>query len=548
MLTTVAEKIVEQLSELGVRFIYGIPGWSNLPIIDALRKEKKIKFILTRQEQTAAFMASAHAKLTGDIGVCLSIVGSGATNLITGLMDAATDKAPVLALAGQVSLDFLGKESFQEINQIELFNSFTVFNELMVKPNQSINLLILAVKKAYANHGVSLLSLPSDILAEKVEVSILKKENIIFKNTVVPTDEGIKKFVNRINESKRPIILGGWGIRNCGEALLSFANKISAPIATTSRAKGIINENDPLSIGVLGSLGCRHTVNAMKKADLLIIIGSGFRQNKLIPNIPIIQIDLNEAKLGKEFPIERGLTGNAKPILEKINSIVKMKKPDNTFFHNVNKLKRQYLKEIDEDSKKIIEPIFPGFVIQAIKRNAKRNAIICIDCGDHTYWFYKKFICEGEKTLHSANLSSMGFAFPAALASQLDFPKKQVICITGDGGFGMVMADFTTAVLYKLPIKVILFNDNKFKNIKKSQIMQGYKEFSTDLVNPNFSDYAKSCGGEGFRVEKPEELDKTLRQAFNLDKPVIVEIIVDREKLAPWRSRFWNYIPFRKIL
>jgi len=493
-------------------------------------------------------MASAHAKLTGDIGVCLSIVGPGATNLITGLMDAAADKAPVLAITGQVSSDFLGKESFQEINQIELFNSFTVFNELVVKPNQCINLLVLAVKKAYANQGVSLLSLPSDIMAKKVELSILKKENIIFNNTVVPTDEEIKKFVNRINESKRPIILGGWGIRNCGEALLSFANKISAPIATTSRAKGIINENDPLSIGVLGSLGCKYTVNAMKKADLLIIIGSGFRQNKLIPNIPIIQIDVDETKLGKEFPIEMGLISNAKPILEKINLIVKTKKPDDSFFHHVNKLKKQHLKEIDEDSKNVIEPIFPGFVIQAIKRNAKRNAIICIDCGDHTYWFYKKFICEGEKTLHSANLSSMGFALPAALASQLDFPKKQVICITGDGGFSMVMADFTTAVLYKLPIKVILFNDNKLKNIKKSQIIQGYKEFSTDLVNPNFSDFAKSCGGEGFRVEKPEELDKTLKQAFNLDKPVIVEIIVDREKLAPWRSRFWNYIPFRKIL
>jgi len=534
MPNTVAEKIIEQLSELGVRFIYGIPGWSNLPIVEALRKEKKIKFILTRHEQTAAFMASAHAKLTGDIGVCLSIGGSGATNLITGLMDAATDQVPVLALTGKVDLNFLGKVPFQEINQIELFDSFTVFNKLVVKADQSINLLDLAVKKAYACQGVSLLSLPSDIMRKKVKVSILKKENIIFKNTLVSTDEEIKKFINCINESKRPIILGGWGIRDCGEAVLSFANKISAPIATTSRVKGVINENNSLSIGVLGSLGCKYTANIMKKADLLIIIGSGFRQNKFIPNIPIIQIDVDEAKLGKEFPIETGLLGDVKPIIEKINLLVKTKKPDVAFFHHVNKLKMQHQKEIDDDSRNVLKPIFPGFVIQAIKRNAKGNAIICVDCGDHTYWFYKKFICEDGKILQSANLSSMGFAFPAALAAQLDFPKEQVICIAGDGGFGMVMADFTTAVLYDLPIKVILFNDNKFKNVKKTQIWRRYKEFGTDLVNPNFSDFAKSCGGKGFRVDKPEELDKTMKQAFNLDKPVIVEIIVDREKLAPW--------------
>lgn len=530
----VAEKIIEQLSELGVKFIYGIPGWSNLPIIEALRKQQKINFILTRHEQTAAFMASAHAKLTGDIGVCLSIGGSGATNLITGLLDAATDQVPVLALTGQVDSNFLVTVPFQEINQIGLYDSFTVFNESVVKSDQIINSLVLAVKKAYSRQGVSLLSLPLNIMTKKFKGSILKKENILFENTLVPSNEEMKKFITCINESKRPVILGGWGIRNCGEALLSFANNISAPIATTSRVKGVISEKNSLSIGVLGSLGCKCTCDILKKADLLIIAGSGFRRNKWIPNIPIIQIDDDEAKLGKEFPIEAGLLGDVKPIIKKVSLLVETKKPDVAFFHHLNKLKRRHQKEIENDSRNIVKPIFPGFIIQSIKRNANRDAIICVDCGDHTYWFYKKYICEDGKIVHSANLSSMGFALPAALSAQLDFPEKQVICIAGDGGFGMAMADFTTAVLYNLPIKVILFNDNKFKNVKKTQIWGRYKEFGTELVNPSFSDFAKSCGGEGFRVDNPEELDKTMRQAFNLDKPVIIEIIVDREKLAPW--------------
>ncbi len=172
-------------------------------------------------------------------------------------------------------------------------------------------------------------------------------------------------------------------------------------------------------------------------------------------------------------------------------------------------------------------------MIQAIKRHAEKNAIICVDVGDHTYWFYKKYTCDGEKTLMSANMASMAFALPASLAAQIDFPNRQVICVTGDGGFGMLMADFTTAVYNRLPIKVVLFNDSKLKNIKKEQMMYGYKEFGTDFVNPNFADFAKSCGGEGYRVEKPEELDKALEKAFKSDNPAIVDVVVDPDKMAP---------------
>ena len=178
-------------------------------------------------------------------------------------------------------------------------------------------------------------------------------------------------------------------------------------------------------------------------------------------------------------------------------------------------------------------PIHPGFVIQAIKRHAAKNAVICVDVGDHTYWFYKKYICDGEKTLMSSNMASMAFALPASLAAQLHFPNRQVICVTGDGGFAMLMADFTTAVYNRLPIKVVLFNDSRLKNIKKEQVMYGYKEFGIEFTNPDFAEFAKCCGGEGHRVEKPGELDPALVQAFKSDKPAIVDVVVDREKMAP---------------
>ncbi len=530
---TVAEKIVEQLAAIGVKYIYGIPGDSILPLIEALNKQNKIKFVLTRHEETAAFMASAHAKLTDEIGVCLSIAGPGATNLITGLMDAATDGAPVLALTGQVPQVFLGSESLQEIDQIELFGPFTVFNETIAKPAQVISLTVLAVKNAYLKRGVALLSLPTDVLAEELEDEIWKPEEHLFKQIVAPLDEDVEKAVKLIDESSRPIILGGWGIRNCGKEVIEFAEKISASIATTSRAKGVIPETNGLAVGVLGSIGTRFAAKAMTKADLIIVIGSGFRQRNLVPNLPIVQVDIDGVKLGKSFPIKVGLTGDAKAVLKKLIAKVSAKKPNEKYFDEIKKIKEEHLREIREDSENMSVPIYPGLVIQAIKRHAEKNAIVTVDVGDHTYWFYKKYTCDGEKTLISANMASMAFAFPASLAAQIGFPNRQVICVTGDGGFSMLMADFTTAVYNRLPVKVVVFNDNKLKNIKKEQMMYGYREFGTEFVNPNFAEFAKSCGGEGYRVEKPEELDTALELAFKSDKPVIVDVVVDPEKMSP---------------
>lgn len=354
---TVAEKIVEQLSAIGVKYIYGIPGDSILPLIEALSNQNKIKFVLTRHEETAAFMASAHAKLTDEIGVCLSIAGPGATNLITGLMDAATDGAPVLALTGQVPQVFLGSESLQEIDQIELFEPFTVFNETIAKPAQAISLTVLAVKNAYFKRGVALLSLPTDVLAEELEDEIWKPEEHLFKQTVAPADEDVAKAVKFIDESRRPIILGGWGIRNCGKEVVELAEKISAPIATTSRAKGVIPETHGLAVGVLGSIGTRFAAKAMTKADLIIVIGSGFRQRNLVPNLPIVQIDIDGVKLGKSFPIKVGLTGDAKAVLKKLIEKVSAKKLDEKYFDEIKKIKVKHFGEIKEDSENMSVPI-----------------------------------------------------------------------------------------------------------------------------------------------------------------------------------------------
>jgi pyruvate oxidase len=531
--TNVADKIVEQLEAYGVKNIYGIPGDSNLPLIESIRKSKKIKFILTRHEETAAFMASAHGKITGSLGVCISIAGPGSTNLITGLMDASNDRSPVLALTGQIPEIYLGSEAFQEIDQIELFQPFTVFSESIARTNQVLKLVSTAIKKAYQKPGVSVLSTPTDVLVEKLDEKIYQPDKRLFLSSAEANDQDIKKAATLIDSSKKIIIFAGWGSRNAAKEILELSKKIKAPIATTSRAKGVFIESDKYCVGVVGSIGARHAAKAMQHSDLIIIVGSGFRQANLIPPIKkFIQIDIDSSRIGKTFNVDVGLIGDAKLSIEKLTKVVKEKTENKAFLDKIIENKTQHLAEIEEDSKDFSKPIKPGFVVQALNKNISKDAIICIDVGDHTYWFYKKFICRGQRTFLSANIASMGFGFPAALSAKLDFPDKQVICVTGDGGFGMLMADFTTAVREKLDLKVILFNDGKLKNIKKEQLRDNFPEYGISFPNPNFAEFAETAGGEGYRITDPKQLDEILKKSFKSKKPSLIEIIVDAEKMA----------------
>ncbi len=531
--TTVADKIVEQLSAAGVKYIFGIPGESNLPLMEAIRKSTDVDFMLTRHEETAAFMASAHAKITGHIGVCLSIAGPGTTNLITGLVDATSDGAPVLALTGQVAQPYLGSEYLQEIDEIEIFAPFTVFNETIASPGQAVRLTTLAIKHAYAKRATAHLSLPTDVLGMPLDDSIWQPEKHVFSPKTIPLEQDMVRAVEAINNSIHPIVFAGWGIREGGSEVIALAEKIQAFILTTSRAKGEIPEDHPLAMGVLGSIGTPYAAQAAREGDLFIVLGSGFRQRNLVPDTPIIQVDINAARVGRSFPVDVGLVGDAILTVNELTKRVTPKLQDPGYFETIDDIRSDFQEMILDESKDMSIPINPGFLVQSVKLHADRDAYICIDVGDHTYWFYKKYQCTGEKTLMSSNMASMGFGLPAALAACLEYPGRQVICITGDGGFAMVMADFTTAVRNNLPVKVILFNDGKLKNIKKEQEMYDYPEYGIQFKNPDFAAFAVSCGGEGYRVENPEELDEALEKAFNSDKPTVVDVLVDPARMAP---------------
>jgi len=531
--TNVAEKIIEQLVAFGVTHVFGIPGDSNLPLVNAIRENDKIDFILTRHEETAAFIASAHGKITGKLGVCMSIAGPGATNLITGLMDSATDRSPVLALVGQIAEVYLGSEAFQEIDQITLFRPFAEYAETIARSNQAIKLTMMAAKYAIKKPGVSVLSCPTDVLVDKLDDKIIQPEKRLFKSEVISPDEEIQKAADLINKCSRPVVFGGWGSRYAGELLIELSEKLKAPIATTSRVKGVVHETHKYAVGVLGSIGTKYSAMAIRECDLIIIIGSGFRQANLVPsNVKILQIDHDPTRIGKTFDVDVGLIGDGKLILENLIPLLDVKTEDNEFLLHVFKMKQEHMAELELEAKDLSVPINPGYVIQSMKRILEKDAIICVDVGDHTYHFYKKFICEGHKTYLSANMASMGFALPASIAAKVEFPEKQVICLASDGGFAMLMADFTTAVREKLNIVVIIFHDCVLKNIKKELIRDGYPIFGVEFPNPNFAEFAQSSGGFGIRVKIPDKLDEALQKALSSGKPSIIEVMTDPDKMS----------------
>jgi thiamine pyrophosphate-dependent acetolactate synthase large subunit-like protein len=451
-----------------------------LGLVDAIRKQKNVKFIKVRHEEAAALMASAYAKLTGKVGVCLTIAGPGATNLITGLYDAKMDRAPVLAITGQVKLQYIGPGSFQEIDQDVLFNSFCLFNKTINSKEQTIELVTLALKHALVERGVSHLAIPNDIQKELLEARIEPMEGRIPDFRIVNT-ELIERAVHLIEEAERPVIIAGWGAKEQGDTLLKLAERIKAPIITTFRAKGVVPEDYELSLGVLGNVGTPMARKYVTDADLLLVFGSSYSEKTNIPMKRTIQVDIDPMNLAKEFPIEINILGDCGLVLEKL----------------VEKVK-------ERENQSLVETV--GF------------------------WFGRNFMMKQHTLLMSGYLATMGFGLPSAIAAKLAFPDTQVVCITGDGGFAQVMGDFLTAVENNLDIIVVILNNKELAMISVEQKVEGYPKFATELKNPGFADYAISCGGVGYNVKEPNELREALEKAMAAKKPAIVDVATDPKR------------------
>lgn len=528
--TTVSDILVEQMAEWGVKYVFGIPGTSSLGVVDAIRKNNKVIYIQVRHEQTAAFMASAYGKLTGNVSACLTVAGPGATNLATGLYDAKLDHSPVLALTGLVKRQLIGPGSFQEIDQHSFFEPICVFNKVLMSEDQTTTLVTLAIKHALIERGVSHISIPNDVQKLPYKTQILPFEGRVPNIAISPSKNLIERAISVINQSKRPVIISGFGALEHGDRLLELAKKITSPIVTTFRGKGVVDEDNELYVGSHGTICSTSASKLVQNSDLLIVIGASYSDMTQIPNKKTVQIDINPMNIAKNYSVEVGLWGNSSELIPALINRVSEKKNEG-YLNEIKKLKNEWIELLEKEADPEKKPIRPQYIIKVLNENIADDAIISLDIGENGWWFGRNFwMKKTQKMVMSGYLASMGTGLPGAIAAQLLYPNRQVVCITGDGGFSMVMGDFLTAVKYNLPVKIFLLNNKQLGMIMQEQKVEGYPNWQTDLFNCDFAEFAENCGGIGIKVLEPKELRVAVKKSLSLNKPVIVDINTDPKR------------------
>ena len=524
---TVSEVLVDQIAEWGVAYIFGVPGTSTLGVVDAVRKSSKVKYIQVRHEEVAAFMASAYGKLTGHPAACLSVSGPGTTNLATGLYDARLDHSPVLVLSGMVARQYIGPGSLQEIDQHSFFEPICVFNKTLMTEDQTTMLATLAVKTALLDRGVSNIGIPNDVQKLPYDTQIQPFEGRIPNLAFGVEESVIEKAVQLIDSAQRPVIVAGFGCRGQGNKVLKLAAKISAPIVSTFRSKGVVDEDNPLSVGSHGSIGSTAAAELVDKTDLMVVIGSSFSDLSQLPQKRMVQIDINMKNIAKKYPAEVGLLGNSAILIPRLTDKVKEKK-NPAYLNEISRLKEDWTKQLQREADATQKPIRPPYIIKVLNEKVASDAVFSLDVGENCWWFGRNFqMKKTQKMVMSGLLASMGFGLPGAMAAYLAYPSKQIICLTGDGGLTQVMGDFLTALKYQMPIKIFVINNKSLGMIQQEQKVEGYPSTQTDLFDFSFADYAEHSGGLGIKVTEPSLLEAAVDKALASNKATIVDIDTD---------------------
>jgi thiamine pyrophosphate-dependent acetolactate synthase large subunit-like protein/rubredoxin len=524
---TVSEVLVDQIADWGVTYIFGVPGTSTLGVVDAVRKSRKVKYIQVRHEEVAAFMASAYGKLTGHVAACLSVSGPGTTNLATGLYDASLDGSPVLVLSGMVARQFIGPGSIQEIDQHSFFEPICVFNKILMSEEQTTMLATLAIKTALLDRGVSNIGIPNDVQKLPYDAPILPFEGRMPNLAFCVEDSVVEKAAQVVDSAQRPVIVAGYGCRGQGNKLVALATKICAPIVTTFRAKGVVDEDHPLLAGCHGGLGSTAAADLVRSADLLIVIGSSFSDFTLLPQKRTVQIDINMKNIAKKYPVEVGLLGNSAILIPKLASKVKPK-TNNDYLNEISRLKENWNLKLAQEANYSAKTIRAPYIMKVLTDKVASNAVFSLDVGENCWWFGRNFqMKKTQKLVMSGLLASMGSGLPGALAAAIAYPDRQIICVTGDGGFTQVMGDFATALKYQLPIKVFLINNKHLGMILQEQKVEGYQSSQTELYDYNFALFAENAGGIGIKVTEPSALEAAVDKALAADRATIVDIDTD---------------------
>lgn len=531
-MANVCDVLIERLTDAGVRHIFGVPGDAINTLLESIRRQDAIKFIHVNHEESGAFAASATAKLTGNLGVCCGTAGPGAIHLLNGLYDAKLDHAPVLAITGQIETKMLGTDYQQEVDLHALFEPVSTYNQMIVNADQMPFVATRAIQTALNTRSVCHLNIPLDIASEKVsEPHAWPLQNRI-PSWPQEDLQALDNVVDLINSAQDIAILAGVGCRGAEEDVLTLADQLNAPVIHSLRAKELFPESHPLSIGGLGNLGIRPAVEAMENCDLLLLLGTDFPYVDYLPHhAKVIQIDINPTQIGKRLLINAGLAGDVGPILQKMIPRLKARNFD-SFLRKIQSSKEKWHRQENSDIEPSLRTIKPQRLAHLIGVAADSSTIFVCDTGEVTAWTARYLqMQQGQRFIVSGLLASMAFALPGAIGAQLAYPERCIVALVGDGGFSMLMTDFSTAVKYQLPIVFIIFNNRRLGMIQLEQEAKGYRNFETDMHNPDFAAFAKICGGNGLSVTEPDQLEDGLQQAFASHLPFVLDVMIDADEI-----------------
>jgi pyruvate dehydrogenase (quinone) len=534
-----ADIVAEALLDWKVDIIFGLPGDGINGFIESLRRRQdKIKFVLVRHEESAAFMACAYAKYTGKLGACVATSGPGAIHLLNGLYDAKADNTPVIAITGSTYSDLMNSSYQQDVNLLQLYSDVSVYNGMITIPEQAEMAVDIACRTALAQRGVSHLTIPIDVQEKKLNGKY-SRHNVayhtsdVYSAETIPSRSLIEKAAEILNSgNNNVVILVGQGALGAGEEVVAVAEKLGAPIVKALLGKAVVPDDSPYTTGGVGLLGTTPSSDAMSEANILLMIGTSFPYIEYLPKpgqARGIQIDIKSEKIGLRYPVEIGLVGDSKLILSALLPLLNQK--DNLeFLKSKQHAMKNWNNLLKEQSSRTEKPIKPQVIAKAVSDELDDNAIISVDCGTITSWAARYInIRKGMKFSVSGTLSSMANGLPYAIAAQVAFPERQSIAFVGDGGLTMLMGEFLTAVQYNLPVKVIVIKNNTLGMIRWEQMgFLGNPEFGVEFTPIDWVKFAEACGGKGYAIKEPNEVKTKLHQAMKeVRKPTIIEASVD---------------------
>jgi pyruvate dehydrogenase (quinone) len=531
----VAELVVDVLLHAGVQRIYGVAGDSLNGITDSIRTRHDIQWIGVRHEEVAAFAAGAEAHLTGELAVCAGSCGPGNMHLINGLYDCQRNRVPVLAIAAHIPSAEIGSGYFQETDPKHLFAQCSHYCELVSQPSQMPRVLEIAIQTAISRRGVAVIVLSGDVA---LRAAVEQEPRLRFaepKPTVCPSDDELSLLADVLNRSSKITILGGAGCAGAHDELMEVAGKLQSPIVHALRGKEFIEYDNPYDVGMTGLLGFSSGYFAMMNCEVLLMIGSDFPYQAFFPkDATIAQIDLRGEQLGRRTKLDFGLVGDTKATLRALSPKLVQNKHQQHLKDSLEHY-RKARRGLDElatgNSNK--KPIHPQYLAHVIDKLAADDAIFSCDVGTPTVWSARYLSMNGKRRLMgSFNHGSMANAMPQAIGAQATHPGRQVISLSGDGGFSMLMGDVLSLKQHNLPVKVIIFKNESLAFVELEMKASGFLNFATDLHSPNFAKIAEGAGALGLTAETPDQVEPMIAQALKHDGPAVVEVLVARQELA----------------